>query len=210
MNKTLSTFKFDETTTLQTKKQYDRCLQFWSKRYNEIINAYFGSLFTGHCTSDQLLEHYQTFVSRLGLDWHYLLHIGMDGPNVNLAFEKKLRQYFEDEMGSSFLSLGSCSPHSVHTAFRKGLEALSFDLDSFYNDIHFFSQAFQCQEEGLCLLRICYKCLGSICYETYWNQVAFNKVCLCPCSWTMKKFKGILTKVFTQGQNIRAKNSTNK
>ena len=92
-------------------------------------------LFIGHRNSDQLLEHYQTFVSRLGLDSHYLLHIGMDGPNVNLAFEKKLRQYFEDELGSSFLSLGSCSPYPVHTAFRKGLEALSFDLDSFFSDI---------------------------------------------------------------------------
>ena len=43
----------------------------------------------------------------------------MDGPNVNLVFEKKLSQYFEDELDSSFLSLGLCSFHPVHTAFRK-------------------------------------------------------------------------------------------
>ena len=139
VNKTSFTFIFDETTTLQTKKQYDWYLQFWPKRYNQIINAYCGSLFTGHCTSDQLVEHYQTFVSRLGLDSHYLLHIEMDCLNVNLVFEKKLRQYFADELGSSFLSFGSCSLHPVHAAFRKGLEALSFDLNSFFNDIHFFS-----------------------------------------------------------------------
>ena len=66
----------------------------------------------------------------------------MDGPNVSLAFEKKLRQYFEDGLGSSFLSFRPCSLHLVHTAFKKGLEALPFDLDSFFNDIHFLFQAF--------------------------------------------------------------------
>ena len=53
--------------------------------------------------------------------------------------KKKLRQYFEDQLSSSFLSLGSCSLHHVHIVLRKGLEALPFDIDSFFNDIHFFS-----------------------------------------------------------------------
>ena len=84
-----------------------------------IIRAYCGSLFTGHCTSDQ-------FVLRLGLDLHYLFQIGMDDPNLKLAFKKKLRQYFEDELCSLFLSIGSCSLHPVHTTFRKRLEALTW------------------------------------------------------------------------------------
>ena len=45
VNKTPFTFEFDKTTTLQTKKQDEGYLQFWSKRYNEIINAYCGFLF---------------------------------------------------------------------------------------------------------------------------------------------------------------------
>ena len=91
----------------RTKKNHDQYLHFCSKRHSEIINASCGSLVT-------LIS-----VSRIGLDSHYFLHIGMDVPNVNLAFEKKLRQYFEDELGSSFLLLGSCSLNPVHTAFRK-------------------------------------------------------------------------------------------
>ena len=36
------------------------------------------------------------------------------------------------------LDLGTCSLHPVHTAFRYGIKELSFDLDEFFNDVHFF------------------------------------------------------------------------
>ena len=39
------TFKFDKTTTLQMKKQYDAHVQFWSEKENHVIIAYCGSLF---------------------------------------------------------------------------------------------------------------------------------------------------------------------
>ena len=82
------TFKFDETTNRNVSKQYDAYLQYWSKSYNQIVDAYCGSLFLGHCTSDNLNEYCKHFAKELNLDSNYLLHIGMDGPNVNLSFEK--------------------------------------------------------------------------------------------------------------------------
>ena len=42
-------FKFDETTTSQAKKQYDGFVQFWSERFNAVIMAYCGSFFVDHC-----------------------------------------------------------------------------------------------------------------------------------------------------------------
>ena len=138
------TFKFDETTNREVKKQYDGYLQYWSGTHNEIINAYCGSLFVGHCNSDQLVEHFNEFVENLSLDCKFLLHIGMDGPNVNLSFEQKLMLQLEELYGTSMLKLGSCSLHPVHTAFRKGILELSFNLDSFFHDIHFFFQVIQC------------------------------------------------------------------
>ena len=83
------TFKFDETTNRNVSKQYDAYLQYWSKSYNQIVDAYCGSLFLGHYTSDNLVEHYKHFAKELNLDSNYFLLIGMDGPNVNLSFEKK-------------------------------------------------------------------------------------------------------------------------
>ena len=63
---------------------------FGQKDTKKLLMLIAGFLFTGHCASDQLLEHYQTFVSRLGLDWHYLLHPHWDGwPKCQLSFQNK-------------------------------------------------------------------------------------------------------------------------
>ena len=73
------TFKFDETTTRQVKKQYDGYLRYVSPTFKQVTNLYCGSLFVGHCGSEQLLEHFQHFVKNLSLDCKLLLHVGMDG-----------------------------------------------------------------------------------------------------------------------------------
>ena len=91
-------------------------------------------------TSDNLVEHYEHFAKELDLESNYLLHIGMDGPNVNLSFEKKLLTKLEEDMGATFLKLGKCSLHPVHTAFRKGITKILFDYDKFFYELRFFKK----------------------------------------------------------------------
>ena len=78
-------------------------------------------MFVGHCKADDLVEHYNEFVKIMQLDSNYLLHIGMDGPNVNFSFESKLAVNLE-EMDTTLLRIGSCSLHPTHTAFGKGIK----------------------------------------------------------------------------------------
>ena len=60
-------FFFDETTTSQVTKQFGRCMRYWCSDKNEVVASYCGSLFLGHCDSDQTLEHFYSFQKRL--DW---------------------------------------------------------------------------------------------------------------------------------------------
>ena len=132
------TFKFDETTTKQVKKQYDGYLCYWSNSSEQVENRYLGSLFVGHCTAADLVDHYLEFKQRWHLENHLLLHIGMDGPSVNQLFEKNLRQNFIENSNSEFLQLGTCSLHPVHTAFKKGISELDFPFESFFHDLSFY------------------------------------------------------------------------
>ena len=107
-----------------------------------------------------MVEHYVEFVKQVDIDSKFLLHFGMDGPNVNLSFEDKLTQKLS-EVDTSFLKLGSCPLHPVHSAFQKEIKQLfqrqfpsetsnsegsgelpkkkgTFDLDDFFTDIHSF------------------------------------------------------------------------
>ena len=83
-------FKFDETTSSQVKKQYSGSIQYWSNSMRCIVVSYCRSLFVGHCPSGILVEHFffEFNKKKNNLDINYLLHIGMEGPNVNLKFQK--------------------------------------------------------------------------------------------------------------------------
>ena len=54
-------FKFDDTTTSQVKKQYDGFIQYWSNSMKCIVISYCGSLFVDHCPSETLAKHFFFF-----------------------------------------------------------------------------------------------------------------------------------------------------
>ena len=61
----------------------------------------------------------------------------MDGPKVNQSFEKKLKDEFDKE-NTSFLQLGTCTLHPVHTGIKNCLQESDFPYDSFFHDLSFF------------------------------------------------------------------------
>ena len=59
------TFKFDEITTSQIKKQYDGYVQNYSPKHGKVLSAYVRSLLLGHCDHQQLVKHFSEFGSKL-------------------------------------------------------------------------------------------------------------------------------------------------
>ena len=84
-------FKFNETKTWKAQKQYDEYAQYWSKKSNSVENHYFGSLFVGHGRNEDLLEHFEHFISEMQCKSSYFLHLGMNGLNVNFPFQTTFR-----------------------------------------------------------------------------------------------------------------------
>ena len=73
------------------KKQYDGYVQYWSKEQNLVVSVYCGSIFVGHCFSKDMLDHFSKFGKEMMWEPDLLLQLGLDGPNVNLKFEKELQ-----------------------------------------------------------------------------------------------------------------------
>ena len=110
-----------------------------------------------------LVNHYLDFVKALGLDFSMLLHFGMDGPNTNLSFERKMTKYLE-ENNTTILMIITCSLDPVHSAFPKGIKKFiqctfqdisssekektgSFNIDDFFQDLHFFFKRLSARHE---------------------------------------------------------------
>ena len=84
-------FKFEETTTSQVKKQFDAYITYHSAK-SLVVTSYCGSVFVGHCSAEVLVEHFYNFIEGLELDPSLFLSVGMDGPNVNKKFERMLQK----------------------------------------------------------------------------------------------------------------------
>ena len=120
------------------RKQYDGYVQYFSKHHGQIITAYCRSLFIGHCDSSYLVQHFIDFSKEMKWDNSYLLQLGMDGPSVNKAFEKKLSGKLHNEMNESFINVGTCQLYIVHNSFRKTITTFDFNFYDFFCNIHFF------------------------------------------------------------------------
>ena len=66
------TFHFHESTTSQTKKQYDGYVKFFSLELGEIVNAYCGTLFV-RCSVLDMVNHLKIFVAKQNLHVKLLL-----------------------------------------------------------------------------------------------------------------------------------------
>ena len=132
-------FKFDESTIQQVKKQHDGYIHNWSKKFRCIKMSYHGIIMLDHDPAKTLLEHFLEFVDKVKLQLQLILHLGMDGPNVNLRFKQLLNTSLEvKNLNTSILLIGTCPLHIVHNAFRAGVNKLNFSIDSFAIDVNFF------------------------------------------------------------------------
>ena len=104
-------------------------------------------MFVGHCTHEQLIEHYYEFTKNLKLDSSFLLHLGMDRPSVNNAFQPKLFDELHEKEGTSFLNVGTCCLDKVHNAYQTALKELKFDFNQFAVDIHSFFKVSSARRE---------------------------------------------------------------
>ena len=82
--------------------------------------TYCGSLCVDHCSADKLVGHFLTFMGKNGLVVKFMLHLGMDGQNVNLKLQKLILQsHLLAEAQTTLLVIETCPLHIVHNAFRK-------------------------------------------------------------------------------------------
>ena len=105
--------------------QMDVVINFWDNVANKVCTHYLHSTAICHARQEDLFKH---FISALdSLDLKKLLHVSMDGPNVNWAFSSELPNYWI-EMRSKLLSTGSCSLHAINGAFKTGEQSTDWKL----------------------------------------------------------------------------------
>ena len=141
-----SSFRFDESTTSQIEKRHDAYTTYQSNHLSRIVTKYLRTLFVGKCTAEDLLHHLHETIEKLKLNVEAILTLGMDGPSVNLLFQRKLEKELEKK-NKQLIEVGTCPLYTVSNAFLEGLKALAgemeIDLDQFVLNLFVF---FICQK----------------------------------------------------------------
>ena len=129
---------FDETTSTQVKKQMDLTLRYWSPTHEEVWITYYTSLFFGHAEGEKVaVKMYEQLFSD-GIPVAKLVTLVRDGPNVNKTIFRKMDELIRHDNPefTGLVDLGSCSVHTIHNAFGKGLEKCGKEIEQLCMDLH--------------------------------------------------------------------------
>ena len=121
----------DETTTAQVKKQMDVTVRYWSPTHDEVWVRYYRSLFFGHVEGDKVATTVYNRMLSDGVAVDKMLTLIRDGPNVNKTMFREMNELIAKDHPEfqRLIDLGSCTIHTVHNAFGKGIEQYGKDID---------------------------------------------------------------------------------
>lgn len=109
------------------QKQLDIHMRYWQG--TKVATRYYTSVFMGHASAADLVEHIDTAIVELSKN--RIVQLGMDGPNVNWKVFEDLQKHLQDDTGKQMLSVGSCGLHTIHGAYRDGIKASKWDTECF-------------------------------------------------------------------------------
>ena len=119
------TVLFDETMTVQNKKQTDVLIPYWNKSEGLIVTQYLISFFFGRATGDYIVDLFLQLQEdenkqKYPLPWDALADLSSDGPNINHKQWRLLDTKLKEMGHNGLLPFISCTIHVVHNAFHKG------------------------------------------------------------------------------------------
>ncbi|XP_054836739.1 uncharacterized protein LOC129330638 [Eublepharis macularius] len=113
---------FDETTSVEDKKELQISVRYWSEGRGEVVSSHLQTFFIGKADAQTLHEKIHTAISRANLPIHKLLMIGSDGPNVNKKVHRLFNENLIEMRSHGLVHIGTCLLHIVHNSYLKALQ----------------------------------------------------------------------------------------
>ena len=66
-----------------------------------------------------------------------MVHVSMDGPNVNLAMHRLVEEYMEERYDHGLLNVGTCCLHQLHNAFRDATHSNEWGIGKFLSALYY-------------------------------------------------------------------------
>ena len=120
------------------KKQMDVIIKYYDSK--NVHTQYLTSQFLCHSRATDLKYHIEEALKDLTNE--KIIQISMDGPKVNWCFFQKMVQQRNADGLPGLISLGSCSLHVLHGAFRHGVEETEWGVMSILRNLDLLLTSF--------------------------------------------------------------------
>ena len=129
----LFSISFDEAfNSVSKRNQCDVHIAYFHN--DRVFHQYFGSSFLGHSTANEIKESIAGILSGLDIRRN-LVHLGMDGPNVNFAVQREI-EILKGEDNPQLLEIGSCVLHVLHGAYKAGQNSTTWHVKRLLQSAH--------------------------------------------------------------------------
>ncbi|XP_067127543.1 uncharacterized protein [Centruroides vittatus] len=121
------TISYDETCNIENRKELQILIRYWSEEQQEAVCRHLQTSFIGHADAETIKSKLILAIENAHLPFDKLLMIGCDGPNVNKKVLRLMNEEILTIRKKGLISIGTCSIHTIHNAFLKGLTQLGGD-----------------------------------------------------------------------------------
>ena len=104
----------------------DLLIRYWNEEKMQVEERFLDSSFMGHCTNHDLKNHFNERISDLNLN--KILQVSMNARSVNVKFHRDVESNREELELPKFIDIGSCSLHTIHGAFKTGVESTDWEI----------------------------------------------------------------------------------
>ena len=142
------TLLFDETSTVQRKKQMDVLVRFWSDQSGHIETRYIDSFFFGRAPGEKIVELLHELMLPTEQDiWCKMFNLSSDSPYINQKVHRLLNQELRKSGHYGLLPFIGCTLHIMHNAFHIGIKVMSVNIEDLVYDLHAWFKISPCKEE---------------------------------------------------------------
>ena len=102
----------------------DLTVRYWLPTHNEVWVRFYTSFFFSHAEDVKVATAMYNKMQDDGIQVDKTLTLIRDGPNVNKTILQKMNELISGDHSEfkGLIDLGSCTLHTVHNAFGKGIE----------------------------------------------------------------------------------------
>ena len=143
------TLMYDETTTVQVKKQMEILVRYWSESEQRVTVRFMSALFFGHAkgvdVGNEIIK--LVFYQDICFPAERLFNLSSDVPNVNKTIWKFVDDKLREKKNEGIDSYVPCNVHIIHNGFRQGLSVYGIDAENLAFDLHAWFRRSPCNRE---------------------------------------------------------------